>query len=77
MNTPNEYELRMQVHIGQRWPVWFEGLSLRHEGSGDPVKGDPVVHQANLHGVRRSLVAVLRVEARRQPGICPPLRAGI
>jgi hypothetical protein len=51
MHTPTFYEIRVEGHIGGSWSSWFEGLSLRHEPSGETVLRGALVDQAALHGV--------------------------
>jgi hypothetical protein len=69
MCTPIFYEIRVQGHIGDSWSSWFEGLTIRHEESGETVLAGPLVDEAALHGVLMKirdlglpLVAVRRVE---------------
>ena len=51
MHTPMFYEIRVQGHIGESWSSWFEGMSIRHEESGETVLSGPLVDEAALHGV--------------------------
>jgi hypothetical protein len=45
------YEIRLQGHLGSRWTVWFDGLSLTNDSDGTTALRGPVVDQAALHGV--------------------------
>ena len=51
MRTPACYEIRIEGHLGDSWSSWFEGLSIRHEETGETVLSGPLVDQAALHGV--------------------------
>jgi uncharacterized protein YbjT (DUF2867 family) len=51
MHTPAFYEIRVQGHISDSWSSWFEGLTLRHEESGETVLSGTLVDEAALHGV--------------------------
>ena len=44
------YEIRLAGHLGARWAVWFDGLTVSHEGDGITVIRGPVADQAALHG---------------------------
>ena len=45
------YEIRVKGHIGDSWSSWFEGLTIRHEESGETLLSGPLVDEAALHGV--------------------------
>ena len=51
MRTQTRYEIRIEGHLGSSWSPWFDGLTIRHEGTGETVLSGPVVDQAALHGV--------------------------
>jgi hypothetical protein len=51
MRTPLFYEIRVEGHIGDSWSSWFEGMTIRHEGSGETVLSGMLVDEAALHGV--------------------------
>ena len=51
MRIPTFYEIRVQGHIGESWSSWFEGMTIRHEESGETVLSGPLVDEAALHGV--------------------------
>lgn len=51
MRTPTFYQIRIEGHLGDSWSSWFEGLSIRHEESGETVLTGPLVDEAALHGV--------------------------
>lgn len=51
MHTPIFYEIRVQGHVGESWSSWFEGMSIRHEESGETVLSGLLVDEAALHGV--------------------------
>jgi hypothetical protein len=45
------YEIRVQGHLGSSWSPWFEGMTIRHEASGETVLTGPLPDQTALHGV--------------------------
>jgi hypothetical protein len=51
MDEPAHYIIRIEGHIGASWAPWFEGLEIRHEGSGETVLSGTLVDQTALHGV--------------------------
>jgi hypothetical protein len=51
MRTPLFYEIRVEGHIGDSWSSWFEGMTVRHEESGETVLSGTLVDEAALHGV--------------------------
>jgi hypothetical protein len=51
MRTPVFYEIRVEGHIGDSWSSWFDGMTIRHEESGETVLSGPLVDEAALHGV--------------------------
>ena len=51
MHTPVFYEIRVEGHIGDSWSSWFEGMTIRHEESGETLLSGPLVDEAALHGV--------------------------
>ena len=62
------YAIRIQGHLEDRWAARFAGLTLTREANGDTLLTGPVVDQAALHGVLRTvrdlglpLLAVTRI----------------
>ena len=51
MGTPQTYEIRVEGHLGRSWSDWFEGMSIRHEDSGETILSGTLADQAALHGV--------------------------
>jgi hypothetical protein len=51
MNTSVLYEIRVKGHIADSWSYWFEGMTIRHEESGETVLNGALVDEAALHGV--------------------------
>lgn len=45
------YRIRVHGHLDQRWAAWFDGLTLRYEGSAITVLEGSVADQAALHGL--------------------------
>jgi hypothetical protein len=65
------YEIRLKGHLDARWADRFEGLSLTHEPDGTTILAGPVVDQAALYGLLRTvrdlclpLVSVMAVEPK-------------
>jgi hypothetical protein len=63
------YEIRLKGHLDARWADRFDGLRLTHAGDGTTVLSGPVVDQAALYGLLRTvrdlglpLVSVVQVE---------------
>jgi hypothetical protein len=74
-DTPRTYEIRVEGHLGKSWSEWFEGMSIRHEETGETVLSGRVADQAALHGVlmrirdlRLPLVTVKRLEETSAEG---------
>ncbi len=68
-HEPGRYEIRLKGHLDQRWAERFAGLSFSHERDGTTILAGPVVDQAALHGLLRTvrdlglpLVSVIQVE---------------
>ena len=45
------YEIRVEGHLGDSWSPWFEGMTIRHQDSGETVLTGALVDQSALHGV--------------------------
>jgi hypothetical protein len=65
---PMVYQIRIKGHLGRQWTDWFGGLTLTLEDNGEMLLTGPVVDQAALHGVLRTvrdlgmpLLSVIRV----------------
>lgn len=72
---PTIYEIRIKGHPDFRWAERFDGLNFTHDGDGTTVLRGPVVDQAALHGLLKTvrdlalpLVSVIRVD-REQPEV--------
>ena len=68
-SQPMIYQIRLQGQLGSQWAVWFEGLTIGLEDSGNTLLTGPVVDQAALHGLLRKvrdlglpLLSVVRLE---------------
>ena len=48
--TPEQYEIRVEGVLGERWAAWFEGLRVSSEETETVISG-PLTDQAALHGV--------------------------
>ena len=49
------YAIRVREHLGSRWAVWFDGLTLTTDVDGTTVICGSVVDQAALHGLLQKL----------------------
>jgi hypothetical protein len=49
------YEIRLKGHLGARWAVRFDGMTLTTRADGTTLLEGPVVDQAALHGLLRTL----------------------
>ncbi len=71
-HEPGRYEIRLKGHLDNRWADRFEGLSFSHASDGTTILSGPVVDQAALHGLLRTvrdlglpLLSVMEVETRQ------------
>ena len=67
------YQIRVQGHLGRQWMDWFGGLAITLEDNGDTLLTGPVVDQAALHGVLKSvrdlglpLLSIMEVETKQE-----------
>ena len=74
-HEPGQYEIRLKGHLDSRWADRFAGLSLSHASDGTTILSGPVVNQAALHGLLRTvrdlglpLVSVIQVEPKPADG---------
>jgi hypothetical protein len=49
------YQIRIKGHLGRQWADWFEGLAIMLEDNSDTLLTGPVVDEATLYGLRRSV----------------------
>lgn len=49
------YEIRIKGHLDKSWADWFDGLTIRHEASGETLLTGSLPDQAALHGVLNRL----------------------
>jgi O-antigen/teichoic acid export membrane protein len=49
------YQIRIKGHLGRQAAVWFAGLSITLEDNGDTLLIGPVVDQAALYGLLRTV----------------------
>ncbi len=54
-HEPGRYEIRLKGHLDERWAERFAGLTFSHDGDGTTVLFGPVVDQAALYGVLRTV----------------------
>ena len=77
-HEPGLYEIRLKGHLDQRWAERFAGLTFSHDGDGTTVLFGPVVDQAALYGLLRTvrdlglpLLSVVHIDPEQgdvQPG---------
>jgi hypothetical protein len=53
--SAGRYEIRLKGHLGPRWAARFDGMTLTARADGTTVIEGPVVDQAALHGLLRTL----------------------
>lgn len=56
MNDPvvtDQYEIRVEGQLDQRWSDWFEGFTLTNDSDGTTTLTGHVIDQAALHGLLR------------------------
>jgi hypothetical protein len=51
----DRYEIRIQGHLGSRWAARFDGMTITNRADGTTVIEGPVLDQAALHGLLRTL----------------------
>jgi hypothetical protein len=54
-SQPTLYQIRIKGHLGPQWTDWFEGLTITLEADGDTLLTGPVVDQAALHGLLKTV----------------------
>ena len=52
---PMIYQIRIKGHLGPQWADWFGGLTITLEDNGDTLLTGPVLDQAALHGLLRTV----------------------
>ena len=52
---PRRYEIRLKGHLDPRWTERFAGLSVTHACDGTTLLAGPVVDQAALYGLLRTV----------------------
>jgi hypothetical protein len=52
---PDIYQIRIKGHLGRQWAGRFEELSITLEADGTTLLTGPLVDQAALHGVLRTI----------------------
>jgi hypothetical protein len=55
MDSVGRYEIRLKGHLAPRWAIRFNGMTLTTQDDGTTLIEGPVVDQAALHGVLRTL----------------------
>src|SRR6266700_3843731 len=54
-SEPMVYQIRIKGHLGLQWTDWFGGLAITLADNGDTLLTGPVVDQAALHGLLRTV----------------------
>ncbi len=54
-DEPGLYEMRIKGHLDAQWAGWFGDLALTLEDNGTTLLRGPVVDQAALHGLLRTV----------------------
>lgn len=64
------YQVRVQSHLNPDWIIWFEGISLTLEDTGDTLLSCSQMDQSGLYGLLKKvrdsgllLISVERIEA--------------
>jgi hypothetical protein len=52
---PMIYQIRIKGHLGRQWAYRFEELSITLEDDGTTLLTGPVVDQAALHGIMKTI----------------------
>ena len=52
---PVVYQIRIKGHLDSQWTDWFGGLSITLEANGDTLLTGPVIDQAALHGLLKTV----------------------
>lgn len=73
-DTNGRYEIRLRGLLASRWAARFPGMAVVPQDDGSTLVAGPVVDQAALHGLLRTvsdigipLLSVTRVDAIAQP----------
>jgi hypothetical protein len=66
---PITYQIRIKGHLGPEWTQWFGGLAITLDDNGETLLTGPLVDQAALYGLLRTvrdlgvpLVSVLPIQ---------------
>ena len=49
------YQIRIEGHLGSQWTDWFDGLSVTHEADGKTLLSGPVPDQPALYGLLKKV----------------------
>jgi len=52
---PMVYQIRIKGHMSHEWTDWFGGLTITLEDNGDMLLTGPVIDQAALYGLLRTV----------------------
>ena len=50
-----EYQIKIEGHLGSQWTDWFDGFSITHEVDGKTLLSGPVPDQSALYGLLRKV----------------------
>jgi len=72
---PEQYEIRLDGRLDDRWATWFDGLTLAYEDDGTTTLQGPVTDQTALHGLLQKirdlglpLVSVTHLDPQQSEG---------
>jgi hypothetical protein len=52
---PRVYQIKIKGHLGRHWVDRFDGLTITLEEDGNTLLTGPVIDQAALHGILRTV----------------------
>ena len=51
MMVQEQYQIRVEGHLGEQWQSWFDGLTITNVEQGEAILSGSLPDQAALHGV--------------------------
>jgi hypothetical protein len=77
MDTSFTYEIRVEGQLDNRWADWFDGLTIRCDGSDGTILTGTLTDQAALFGVLTKIhnLNLILVSVSRQPSEISALAA--
>ena len=72
-SKPMVYQIRIKGHVRREWTDWFGGVIITLEDNGDTLLTSPVIDQAALYGLLRTvrdlgmpLLSVVQVQLEQE-----------